>query len=332
MGISLRTVKLLWGRSANRCAICRNELVEDAQNEADDESIVGDMAHIIARKETFTRGDYEALTEAGRDSYANLILLCKRHHKVIDDQPAQYTVEELRRLKAAHEQWVSTTLGRPDPQKQQDDETYAGIVDEWGRRIEIDSWTAIGTHIYSAAGPRIHKDYHAALSDLAPWVLNRVWPHRYEPLEAAFFNFKAILEDFLRVLNRHLYSPTADAKWLETNNFFKIPDWDPPRYEELYRRYDTHVCLVGNLFTELTRAANRICDQTRANLFRGFRIREGILLVERDMVNGFNCEHYRAEYTGQARQDPRPYKGLLQFEETQYQGDFVLMPEHLRDH
>ena len=53
MGISLRTHKILWGRSGGKCAICKNELLIDPTTSKDVESIVGDEAHIIARKESF---------------------------------------------------------------------------------------------------------------------------------------------------------------------------------------------------------------------------------------------------------------------------------------
>jgi hypothetical protein len=39
----------------------------------DVESVVGDEAHIIARKESFTRGDYDSMSPEERDQYANLI-------------------------------------------------------------------------------------------------------------------------------------------------------------------------------------------------------------------------------------------------------------------
>src|SRR5215475_5633875 len=106
MGISLKTHKILWARSGNMCAICKNELIVDSIDLNDDPSVTGDEAHIIARKETFTRGDYDSLTPEQRDHYSNLILLCKTHHKQIDDQPAHYTVERLREIKSTHEREV----------------------------------------------------------------------------------------------------------------------------------------------------------------------------------------------------------------------------------
>jgi hypothetical protein len=44
------------------------------------------------------------------DDYRNLILLCQTHHKEIDDQPQEYTIENLREIKRKHEQWVDETL------------------------------------------------------------------------------------------------------------------------------------------------------------------------------------------------------------------------------
>ena len=44
------------------------------------------------------------------DDYENLILLCKVHHKMVDDQPNTYTVGVLKNLKKKHEKWVRETL------------------------------------------------------------------------------------------------------------------------------------------------------------------------------------------------------------------------------
>lgn len=91
MTISLRTHKILWGWSGGKCALCKNDLIIDPTGLKDAESVVGDEAHIIARKESFTRGDYDSLSADERDQYPNLILLCKVHHKQIDDQPDFFT-------------------------------------------------------------------------------------------------------------------------------------------------------------------------------------------------------------------------------------------------
>ena len=55
MTISDKTRKLLWGRSGNRCAYCRQELVMPGKT--DNDSIVGDECHIIAKRETGPRNN-----------------------------------------------------------------------------------------------------------------------------------------------------------------------------------------------------------------------------------------------------------------------------------
>ncbi len=94
MPISDKTRKILWGRSGNRCAVCRLELVVD-RTSADDESVVGEECHIISEKGRGPRND-PAFPADQIDKPENLILLCCVHHKMIDDQYETYTVELLK--------------------------------------------------------------------------------------------------------------------------------------------------------------------------------------------------------------------------------------------
>lgn len=77
----------------------------------DNESIVGDECHIVARSSDGPRGD-PTILEKELDDYLNLILLCKVHHKLIDDQPNTYTADALREIKRNHEKWVQEALQR----------------------------------------------------------------------------------------------------------------------------------------------------------------------------------------------------------------------------
>lgn len=103
VGISDRTRKLLWGRSAGRCAWCRRPLFEPARC-GDDESIVGDECHIVARHPAGPRGRSDFGGDL--DGYENLILLCRTHHKMVDDQRHHFHPEFLKYIKLSHELWV----------------------------------------------------------------------------------------------------------------------------------------------------------------------------------------------------------------------------------
>jgi len=75
----------------------------------DNESIVGDECHIVARSSDGPRGN-PVIPEEELNDYPNLILLCKTHHKLVDDQANTYTVEKLKVIKHRHEKWVRETL------------------------------------------------------------------------------------------------------------------------------------------------------------------------------------------------------------------------------
>jgi len=62
--------------------MCRSELIKPG-TPVDDESIIGDECHIVSAVAGGPRYDPDFLHESA-DRYANLLLLCKVHHKLID--------------------------------------------------------------------------------------------------------------------------------------------------------------------------------------------------------------------------------------------------------
>ena len=76
------------------------------ETEADAPSVFGEEAHIVSAAPNGPRaGDLP-----DHDVYGNLILLCSKDHKRIDDQVAHYTVTLLSTIKRDHETWI-TGLG-----------------------------------------------------------------------------------------------------------------------------------------------------------------------------------------------------------------------------
>jgi hypothetical protein len=309
MGLSLKTRKMLWGRAANRCAFpdCRRELVMDA-TETDDESIIGEECHIIAREDDGPRGNASFPT-VKRDKYDNLILLCNIHHKLIDDQPNKYTIERLKEIKKNHIEWIDSSLNI-DKEKQYDDEVYSTYIDEWSRMADIDNWKFWSSWVLGAGEPSLHKDQEQQLQQLKLSLLSRIWPKRYPELEAAFANFRIVLNDFLLVF--HIHSVEHNNEY-STEKFYKRLDrWDPEAYSRLGEEYDFHVDLVQDLILELTRAGNYVLDNIRKYIVRNYRLQEGALLVEAGPFMDLTYHTYRVEY----RSDERtliPYPGLQEF-------------------
>jgi hypothetical protein len=109
-GPTTATIKRLFALSGNRCAFpkCASTLV-------DGKKAVGKICHIKAQNEGGPRFDPDQTPEE-RNGYDNLILMCGRHHDVIDDDEEAYTVEYLHRLKAKHEQ---STVKLPEEEAEQ---------------------------------------------------------------------------------------------------------------------------------------------------------------------------------------------------------------------
>lgn len=309
MRISLKTQKMLWGRAANRCSICRRVLVVDA-SEIDDESVIGDVCHIVAESPSGPRGD-SPLSLEQRAKYDNLILLCKVHHKIVDDQSDTHSVERLKEIKTTHEQWVRESLEGFDAAKQRDDEIYAGYIEEWAKRADIENWPSWS---YSVVGPqprmRVFRDRD--LEELRFWLLSRVWPKQYVELETAFENYRHVLEDFQIVFRKYARRLYPGDDELITEKIYKIPQWDPELYSHLGQRYDFHCALVKDLMLELTRAANYICDKVREHVFLTYRLREGVILVASGPYADADYVFHRVEYQGDERM-MHPYPGLDQF-------------------
>lgn len=159
------------------------------------------------------------------------------------------------------------------------------------------------------------------LDDLRRWILSRVWPKRYEALEAAFVNFRYVLDDLLETFHQHAIIPHYNDKLLTTERFYHYADGDLPRYEQLLYDYQFHVDLLHDLMLELTRAANYVCDKVRRFLLPNYRLKEGVILVDSGPYMDLKFLTHRAEYEPYERV-LCPYPGLEQFKKTRESRSF----------
>lgn len=101
MGSSIKvsTIKRLFAVCSNQCAFpgCKTPIVEPSG------TVTGEIAHIRAANKNGPRYDVSQ-TDEERSSYANLILICSRHHTIIDTEVSEFPIELLTDYKRAQEQ------------------------------------------------------------------------------------------------------------------------------------------------------------------------------------------------------------------------------------
>jgi len=107
MSISDKDIKLLWGRAGGRCSYCNTDLTIKLQGNND--IVIGEMAHVIAKRENGPRGSEEISNEV-LNRYQNLILLCNNHHEMIDKAPQSFSVEQILEWKRNHEESIRRSL------------------------------------------------------------------------------------------------------------------------------------------------------------------------------------------------------------------------------
>ena len=110
MSLSIHDRKVLWSRAGNRCSYnyggehCNEELVRVVNGNL---VLEGEECHIVGEKLSSPRyvADFPKL-----DTYDNRILMCKKHHKIIDDNEGEYTAELLLIMKKSHEESIAERI------------------------------------------------------------------------------------------------------------------------------------------------------------------------------------------------------------------------------
>lgn len=126
-GPTEKTIRRLFALSGNVCAFpgCSLPIVEDGG------IVTGEICHIRAQNVGGPRFD-ETQSESDRHAFDNLILLCRRHHKVVDAEPDLYSVDALQEIKSIRE----ARFGRPE---RDTDAFYVKILLNAGQRLKVNN-------------------------------------------------------------------------------------------------------------------------------------------------------------------------------------------------
>ena len=286
-----RDIKLLWGRSGNRCAICKEktELSQDKKLSSEKYPL-GEQAHIVGEKESAARGKSN-LSEQERDGYSNRILLCPNHHTEIDRDEQYYSVERLHLIKQEHELWVQGRLSQhTDTKKQAEELVYSALLDaavadcfftDWNM------WTA-GASGSLAQWPEQVIDGVAKFNDR---ICRAAWPGSRPELERALKTLALTLSRAKDKFLLHADCGRTQRGVFDTVPFYKLQWHEQAVYDRLLAKYEEWWAECSFWIVMATKAANWVSDVVRRDINPLFFALEGRFTHERNF-DGVNIPEF----------------------------------------
>lgn len=261
LNMNQKDIKLLWGRSGNRCAICRCELSQDKKS-ATASFTLGEQAHITGEKEDAPRGK-SLLTEEERNSYHNLILLCPNDHTLIDRNEVDWPVEKLHYMKSRHELWVRETLGdSADSKLIAKQIVVTSIIDAAVELCKLEEWK-IWTSYALAPSPRWSLDLPGMIFEFWQRPAAAIWPEEYEELKRSTITLAELL---YRAASKFIENAECLEGSYIPDKFYKPVGGCSPDYYRDISLYNEWLQECWNLVYQATSAVNWFADVVRRDI------------------------------------------------------------------
>lgn len=238
--INKETLRFLYGKSGNKCAFpgCNAPIFEE------DGLLTGICCHIEAVSKGGPRYNPNKTNEEV-NSENNLILLCGRHHTIVDANPKEYTVERLHEIKRNHERQYTENY-RVLSEKmlfslQQSMKEY------WKEIIDIDNNDKIGH--------KIHFNTELSITDLMS-LIDKTFSNIENQINYLAKSDNNIEEDLLHFLKIN----NIDSSIIESMPYYENPfmsrNWEIhnlgiPNTISCLKMYYLGFCV--KIFSELTK-------------------------------------------------------------------------------
>jgi len=273
MSIKQKDIKILWGRSGNRCAFCKTQLTQDS-SAVTSSFTLGEQAHIVGDKPGSARST-SLLNDEQRDSYHNLILLCPTHHTEIDSNESDWPVERLHQAKSEHELWVTETLSETiDHVKLAKQAIVASIVDSAVELCDFENWQ-IWTSWALSPDPQWDESRPAKIYKFRQKIIGAIWHDEFEELKRSAITLSILLTRATKKFLEHsdlrgdTYFPFKFYKAIRHN----------PNYNQDLRRYEEWLDECYSLIKDSTKAANWFAEVVRKDINPMFFAEKGKFLI-----------------------------------------------------
>lgn len=270
--ISQKDIKLLWGRAASRCSMCKHNLTQD-KTTVSESFALGEQAHIVSEELDGPRGA-SILTADERNCYSNLILLCPTCHTLVDKNPQDYPVEKLHLLKSKHEFWVQQQLAEAADHKQTAANlVYANLIDAAVKSCRLDEWET-WTSWALGADPVWPADLPDKIFEFRRKVIAAVWPGTLPELERAIKTLSIIIHIAAQTFRKHSELNKDDGLYAAIK-FYKEREFTEEEYQRRAEQYDAWLQNCDDLLRQAAKAANWLADVVRRDINPMFFAAEG---------------------------------------------------------
>ena len=291
MAINQKDIKLLWGRSGNRCAMCKTPLTQDKEAVTATYTL-GEQAHIVGEKTSAARGK-SSLTLDERNSYHNLILLCPTDHTEIDRNKEDWPVEKLHQLKSEHELWVMETLSESvDLHKIAEDAAVTNIIDAAVELCDLENWQSWTSGALDP-DPRWSREKPNNIFEFRQKVIGAIWPDGFDELKRATNTLSIFLN-----LASNKYMEHSDLKgdtyW--PVKFYKLKAWNE-NYDKDLEKNEAWIDECYRLIKEATQAANWFANVVRRDINPMFFAEKGKFTIIEGPFEDLSFRASLLEYT-----------------------------------
>jgi hypothetical protein len=225
LSITRETLIALFAKSGNVCAFpgCNHELVTSRN------IFAGQVCHIEAASPGGQRYNNQS-TDEERRSFANLLLLCYRHHKETDDV-AVFDVQSLKNMKHEHEARHGQKPFKVNEaflyRLESEMEVYWAAIEHDNRNLHVFPERSVAIPIGTPASEQF-ADAYTSLKELGE-ILNDLLMR------------DSVLNDEIRT---HLESLGYSLELYDNIPYYKNPFSN--------RNWETHALMIRNTFTALT--------------------------------------------------------------------------------